>query len=170
MHNLCMMHITSRGRRKRQLVNQSVRALEYEAMLLWRHRDMRQPSARGDDRHLDRSAYILLSRLELAGPMSIGQLSEAFGVAPSTVHRQSAAMLCAGLVERIPDPEGGIARKFRLTEEGRRRLDEERGRNVRGLERVLAGWSEEDTAAFAAYLRRFNAGMERLSAQGPPPA
>ncbi|MEV5498278.1 MarR family transcriptional regulator [Nonomuraea fuscirosea] len=149
-------------------MNQSVRALEYEAMLLWRHRDMRQHSARGDDRHLDRSAYVLLSRLELEGAMSIGQLSEAFKVASSTINRQSAAMLCAGLVERIPDPEGGIARKFRVTEEGRRRLNEERDRNVRGLERILAGWSEEDTAAFAAYLRRFNAGMASLAAQSAP--
>ncbi|MBF6468374.1 hypothetical protein IU427_24855 [Nocardia beijingensis] len=46
-------------------------------------------------------------------------------------------------------PDGGMARKFRLTAEGGRRLDAERAYNVRALESVLAQWSAEDVAAFA---------------------
>src|SRR3546814_7701093 len=76
--------------------------------------------------HLDRSAYTLLTRLVMEGPMSIGQLSEAFGLDASTLNRQTAAMMRDGLVERIPDPEGGLARKFLVTESGRKRLDRER--------------------------------------------
>ncbi|ONH32430.1 MarR family winged helix-turn-helix transcriptional regulator [Pseudofrankia asymbiotica] len=53
---------------------------------------------------------------------SIGQLSAAFRVNASTVHRQTAAIVRAGLAERIPDPDGGMARKFQLTENGRDRL------------------------------------------------
>ncbi|MBA9005363.1 MarR family winged helix-turn-helix transcriptional regulator [Thermomonospora cellulosilytica] len=142
--------------------------VEFETMLIGRHRDMALLRAGGGDRHLDRSAYLLLSRIQMTGPMSIGQLSEAFGLDVSTLNRQTSAMLRRGLVERIPDPEGGMARKFVITEEGRRRLEEERARNIRGLEKTLADWSPEDVAAFAAYLRRFNMSIERLTGRPWP--
>ncbi|MER7453679.1 MarR family winged helix-turn-helix transcriptional regulator [Nocardia beijingensis] len=67
-----------------------------------------------------------------------------------------------GLIERIPDPEGGMARKFRITAEGRRQLDAERAYNVRALENVLADWSAGDVAAFAAFLKRFDTDIERI--------
>jgi DNA-binding MarR family transcriptional regulator len=143
-------------------------SIEYETMLLGRHRQLATPRLRPDGDQLDRSAYILLSRLEMDGPMSIGQLSDAFSLDPSTLNRQTSAMMRAGLVERIPDPEGGIARKFRVTTEGEHRLRSERERNIRGLEKVLAGWSPEDAAAFAAYLKRFNSDIERLEGRPWP--
>ncbi|WP_182903029.1 MarR family winged helix-turn-helix transcriptional regulator [Microbispora sp. H10830] len=130
--------------------------IEFETMLLGRHR------------HLDRSAYLLLNRILVTGPMSIGQLSDAFGLDVSTLNRHTSALLRAGLVERIPDPDGGIARKFRLTEEGERWLGEEREKNILGLEKVLAGWTAEDVAAFAAYLRRFNTDIEHLAGRPWP--
>ncbi|KAA9152324.1 MarR family transcriptional regulator [Amycolatopsis acidicola] len=129
-------------------------------MVLGRHQHMGAPSRR-DGGELDRSAYILLSRIRIEGPMSIGQLSEAFGLDTSTINRQTGAALKAGLLERIPDPEGGMARKFRLTGEGERRLDEARATAVRGLERVLADWTAEEVAEFAAYLKRFNTDIEK---------
>ncbi|KAB8180465.1 MarR family winged helix-turn-helix transcriptional regulator [Microbispora catharanthi] len=130
--------------------------IEFETMLLGRHR------------HLDRSAYLLLNRIHVTGPMSIGQLSDAFGLDVSTLNRHTSALLRAGLVERIPDPDGGIARKFRLTEEGERWLGEEREKNILGLEKVLAGWTAEDVTAFAAYLRRFNTDIEHLAGRPWP--
>lgn len=144
--------------------------IEFEAMLLGRHLQPSAPGLRrdGSRTHLDRSAYTLLSRIRMDGPMSIGQLSDAFGLDASTLNRQTAAMLRAGLVERIPDPEGGIARKFRITEEGASSLEEERAGNVSGLEQVLAAWSPEEVAAFAAFLRRFNTDIERLDGRPWP--
>lgn len=100
--------------------------------------------------------------------MSIGELSDAFGLDASTLNRQTAAVLRAGLAERVPDPEGGMARKFRMTEAGMEALREEREGVVASLDRVMADWPEEDIAAFAAYLRRFNAGIERLSGRPWP--
>ncbi|WP_147944274.1 MULTISPECIES: MarR family winged helix-turn-helix transcriptional regulator [Microbispora] len=130
--------------------------IEFETMLLGRHR------------HVDRSAYLLLSRIHVTGPMSIGQLNDAFGLDVSTLNRHTSALLRAGLVERIPDPEGGIARKFRLTEAGERWLGEEREKNVRGLEKVLADWTAEEVVTFAAYLRRFNTDIEHLAGRPWP--
>jgi DNA-binding MarR family transcriptional regulator len=142
--------------------------VEYETMLLGRHSlEFAGGTARAAG-HLDRSAYILLSRIRIEGPMSIRELSEAFGLDPSTLNRQTSAMVRSGLAERIPDPEGGIARKFRITAEGGRRLDEERGRIVSSLDRIMAGWEPEDVRAFAGYLKRFNADIERLSGRPWP--
>ncbi|MFB6892756.1 MarR family winged helix-turn-helix transcriptional regulator [Kitasatospora sp. NPDC056327] len=141
-------------------------ALEF--LVFARHRDLSQVSARPEGSQLERSAYILLSRVDVQGPMSIGQLSDAFGLDVSTLNRQTAALKRAGLLERIPDPEGGMARKFRLTEEGRRRLTEEREAHVRALDQVMADWPQEDVAEFAAYLRRFNTGIEHIDGRAWP--
>ncbi|MEY9836509.1 MarR family winged helix-turn-helix transcriptional regulator [Streptacidiphilus sp. EB103A] len=135
--------------------------VEYETMLMGRHVHMSNRS-KTTSANLDRSAYILLSRLRMEGPMSIGQLSEAFGLDASTLNRQTAAMLRGGLLERIPDADGGIARKFRVTEEGALRLELARTELVGGLDRILESWSAEDVAEFAAYLKRFNTDIERL--------
>ncbi|MFJ5833482.1 MarR family winged helix-turn-helix transcriptional regulator [Streptomyces sp. NPDC093089] len=148
-------------------VDKPTHLVEFETMLLSRHTHLYAPRSRGGAQ-LDRSAYVLLSRIRIHGPLSIGQLSEAFGLDASTLNRQTAAMLRAGLVERIPDPDGGIARKFRITEEGERRLDADRTSNIEGLERVMEHWPSEDVAEFAAFLERFNRDIERLEGRPWP--
>ncbi|NUS10560.1 MAG: MarR family transcriptional regulator [Streptomyces sp.] len=142
------------------------REVEYEQMLLSRHGFLQQGRRKGGV--LERSTYILLSRIRVEGPMSIGELSDAFGLDASTLNRQTAAATRDGLVERIPDPEGGMARKFRITAEGERLLDEEREGIVHALDQITADWSGEDIAAFAAYLRRFNTSIERLTGRPWP--
>ncbi|NJQ03116.1 MarR family winged helix-turn-helix transcriptional regulator [Streptomyces zingiberis] len=144
------------------------RDVEYEQMLLSRHTEMHRRGGRRHDSSLERSAYVLLSRLRVQGPMSISELSEAFGLDASTLNRQTAAVVRAGLAERIPDPGGGMARKFRLTEEGERQLDIERRWIVDGLDVVMTAWSDEDIAAFAGYLRRFNTDIERITGRPWP--
>ncbi|WP_433472649.1 MarR family winged helix-turn-helix transcriptional regulator [Spirillospora sp. CA-142024] len=136
--------------------------IEYETMLLGRHSMATRRSRRAGGL-LERSAYILLSRIRIEGPMSIRQLSEAFDLDPSTLNRQTSAMLRDGLVERIPDPAGGIARKFRITGEGERRLDAERGQITAGIDKIMVDWTPDEVAAFAAFLQRFNTDIERLA-------
>jgi len=142
--------------------------IEFETMILGRHLRLNSPRPRRSNGHLDTSAYILLSRLSMEGPMSIGQLSDALGLDTSTLHRQTTAILGAGLVERIADPDGGMARKYRITPEGQRRLDAERAGSIDALDRVLEGWEPDDVAAFAAYLERFNTDIERLDGRPWP--
>ncbi|RSS58913.1 MarR family winged helix-turn-helix transcriptional regulator [Streptomyces sp. WAC01280] len=149
-------------------VDKPTHLVEFETMLLGRHAHLYAPRSRAAGGQLDRSAYVLLSRIRMHGPMSIGQLSEAFGLDASTLNRQTAAMLRAGVVERIADPEGGIARKFRITEEGEHRLDADRTSNIEGLERVMEHWSPEDVARFAGLLERFNKDIERLEGRPWP--
>lgn len=50
-------------------------------------------------------------------------------------------MLKAELVERIPGPDGGMARKFAITAEGTLRLEAERSIHARALQSVMADWT-----------------------------
>lgn len=138
-----------------------VSRLERELLALSRHPGMGVLTTKAADAEmLERSAYLVLSRLDEDGPLSIKELSEVFGLDTSTVNRHTAALLKAGLVDRIPDPEGGIARKFRISTDGASRLGQHRRRVRDGLGRVVADWSEDDVAALAAALEHFNTSID----------
>ena len=116
---------------------------------------------------LDRSAYIIMARLFDAGPQSIGQLADAFGLDVSTINRQTAAVVRTELVERIADPDGGMARKFVLTDAGRQRFVEHRDWNDRGLRAVLADWNGRDVERLAALLERFSSDIDHYRRDHP---
>lgn len=156
--------------RGQQATRPEVAELEQELMLVGRHSALRSPygAVPEPDARLERSAYILLSRIEIDGPMSIGQLADAFGLDTSTVNRQTAAMLRGGLAERISDPAGGMARKLRITPEGERRMHAYRAWVVAGLGDLLADWPPQDVAAFSGFLARFNEAIERTEGRPWP--
>ncbi|MZD04779.1 MarR family transcriptional regulator [Streptomyces sp. SID5785] len=145
-----------------------MRQLEFETMLFNRHAYLFASRGRMTIWNLDRSAYILLTRIQMVGPMSIGQLSEATGLDASTLNRQTAAMMRQDLVERIPDPDGGIARKFRITAEGEQALGGDRARNLGILEGLTDDWTEDEAATFTASLHRLNRAIERLDGRPWP--
>jgi DNA-binding MarR family transcriptional regulator len=138
--------------------------IERELMLIARHHVMGK--RRGDG--LERSGYLLLTRLEVEGPMTIGQLAEAFRLDTSTVNRQVAALLRDGDAERIADPDGGLARKLRITIAGAERLAGEREVHCRGLEQVLASWDEGERRELYAVLTRFNLSVEGVEGREWP--
>ncbi|MFD4761175.1 MarR family winged helix-turn-helix transcriptional regulator [Streptomyces sp. NPDC058439] len=113
---------------------------------------------------LERSAYVLLTRLEMSEPLTLKELAHTFQVDVSTINRQVSAMLKNGLVERIPDPDGGIARKFRPTELGRERLAADRAISLEGTARLIdaTGWEPETTQRFLTLLTQFNEGIAQL--------
>ncbi|MEV7728814.1 MarR family winged helix-turn-helix transcriptional regulator [Streptomyces sp. NPDC087917] len=115
-----------------------------------------------DPERLERSAYLLLSRIDTQGPMTIGQLADAFGLDTSTVNRQTTALLRCGLADRVPDPDGGMARKLCITVEGGRRLAEDREINRSCLARVVAGWSPGEVRELEDVLVRLNRSAEAL--------
>lgn len=117
---------------------------------------------------LDRSGYLLLSRLDAEGAMSIGQLADAFQLDVSTVNRQTGALLRAGLAERIADPGGGLARKLRITPQGTDRMAAERTCRQTDLSRLLESWPSEDVARLEDVLTRFNREVERQDGRAWP--
>ncbi|MFF7265650.1 MarR family winged helix-turn-helix transcriptional regulator [Streptomyces sp. NPDC008159] len=142
--------------------------IERELLILTRNRETSTPRGVRGGGALDRSAYVLLSRLEAQGPMSIPDFVDAFGFAPSTFTRQTSALLREGLVERTLDPDGGVARKFRITDDGLARLAEQREVFVDGISGVIADWSAERRERFIADLRQFNTDVERVSGRSWP--
>lgn len=117
---------------------------------------------------LDRSAVALLACLDAGGAMSLSELRTVLGRDVSTLNRQTAALLRDDLAERIPDPEGGIARKFRISPAGKQRLDDERASNRTATKMLLDGWTDEEIEQFAAALERFNTAIEARSGRHWP--
>lgn len=136
--------------------------LERELSLFTRYTMPGRRSTESDCLRLDRSAYILLMRLEDQGPMSIGELADAFHLDPSTVNRQTAALVRRSLASRVPDPEGGLARKFQITDEGVRRLHEDREWYRAGTRKIVENWTPAEIERFEADLLRFNRSVEEL--------
>ncbi|WP_245533823.1 MarR family transcriptional regulator [Corynebacterium lubricantis] len=83
--------------------------LAYEFVLMSRYSVQNLP-AFGRASTMDRSALILLARLEASGPMSVAELADAFELNTSTVHRQVKAAEANGLIELIDDPSGAPAK------------------------------------------------------------
>lgn len=139
--------------------------VERELSLLARHQ--LHSTQHAPDRVLDRSAYALLSRLE-HGPLTLKQLAEAFRLDQSTVNRQINSLRRDALVERISDPDGGVAQLLRPTPQGLKLLVRDREVARRQVGQVLADWRAEDVEAFAALLRRFNNSIEGLEGRPWP--
>ncbi|MEV4128022.1 MarR family transcriptional regulator [Nocardia sp. NPDC049707] len=144
--------------------------LAFELTLLFRHLPatlLRRPGLQ-----LDRSAYLILTRLEIDAPLSLRELSEAFQLDISTINRQVAAMLKQGLVERVPDPDGGIARKIRASAKGLELVAADREQCHEGTGAIVADWAVADITQLGGLISRFNMSIEHLE-QNPwprPPA
>ncbi|MGW4089130.1 MarR family winged helix-turn-helix transcriptional regulator [Nocardia sp. NPDC004750] len=138
--------------------NAALYRLVFELSLLARHFPaavLRRPGFQ-----LDRSAYLILTRLELDHPLSLRELSEAFQLDVSTINRQVGAMRKQGLVERVPDPDGGIARKIRASAKGLDLLASDRKQSRQGIGAVVAEWTEADIDQFSRFIARFNQSVE----------
>ncbi len=143
--------------------------LSYEIMLSSRYALYNSPP-HGREWTLDRSAALLLSRLEVEEPMTIGELASALALDISTVHRQVAAAIRAGLIEKIDDPAGGPARKHQPTESGLTQLHREFSSRDHILGLITEQWSPQDLDSFFHLLTRFNQDLESLrGTQWPRP-
>lgn len=143
----------------------TIALLEQELTLLARHQ--LSSAQHTPELGLDRSGYQLLSRLEL-GALSLKQLAEAFHLDVSTVNRQIATLRHKGLVERIPDPDGGIARLLRPTRKGREQLARDRGVRHVQVGQVLESWEPDAVEALHELLARFNISIENLEGERWP--
>lgn len=133
-----------------------MRAIEYELTLLARRVSSMPGRSRRRGGELDQSAYTLLTCLDGSGPLTLKELSSQTGLEVSTLNRQTSALTRHGLAERIPDPAGGVARRFRITPRGASALADERDATVHALGRVLAAWTTDERVRFAEQLARFN--------------
>ncbi len=102
------------------------------------------------------AAYGLLFQLVSGGPRRSSALADAACVDPSTVSRQVAQLVRAGLVERQSDPEDGRASLLVATEPGRAAYAAKQEHRERMFAHLLESWSEADAVALTDLLTRFN--------------
>jgi DNA-binding MarR family transcriptional regulator len=108
------------------------------------------------------SALMLLFPLCRLGPMRVTDLAEAKQADPSTVSRQAAQLVKAGLARREADPSDGRASRLAVTEAGLAactRLNEARTALVG---RVMQGWPPEQAELFTSLFAEFNNSVEAL--------
>jgi len=106
------------------------------------------------------SALMLLFPLRHLGPMRVTDLAEVKHADPSTVSRQAAQLVKAGLARREADPVDGRASRLAVTEAGMaacRRLAEARHAL---LSHVLSDWPPERVDTFAGLFAEFNSSVE----------
>jgi DNA-binding MarR family transcriptional regulator len=113
------------------------------------------------------SALLLLFPLHHLGPMRVTDLAEVKQADPSTISRQVAQLVKAGLARREADPVDGRASRLAVTEAGEsacQRLHEARHAL---LSQVLGDWPAERVTTFADLFEEFNSSIEALLRSDP---
>jgi DNA-binding MarR family transcriptional regulator len=103
----------------------------------------------------DRAALVLLYPLIRLGPLRQGALADQVHADPSTVSRHVAALVEEGMVRRVADESDGRATRLVVTDAGLAALDTLHRDRAAVLERITAGWGEDDLTAFSDLLGRF---------------
>lgn len=106
--------------------------------------------------NLDRSAYLLLRRIAVKGPVGVKVLAGEFQLDVSTVSRQAATLEQKGYLYKIPDPSDGRAYSFQITELGVKELNEHMQGRLDRITELLKDWPDEERKVFGQLLRKFN--------------
>ena len=106
------------------------------------------------------SALLLLFPLLHMGPLRVTDLAEVKQADPSTVSRQAAQLVKAGLARREADPVDGRASRLAVTPQGEAACGRLRAARHALLSEVLSEWPAEQVAMFADLFHTFNNSVE----------
>ncbi|MEV1010414.1 MarR family transcriptional regulator [Streptomyces sp. NPDC049881] len=135
-------------------------ALQHQVAVFARRAEQTRLAGSGPARGaMDRAAYLLLSRLDQNGPTGVKALAAGMGIDSSTVTRQVAPLVDAGLVLRDADPDDGRAVVLRLSDAGGARLEEVRASRRQLMSLLTEDWTPEQRTDFTVLLTRFNAAI-----------
>ncbi len=115
----------------------------------------------------DRSALLLLWPLMHAGPMRVRELAAARGSDASTVSRQAAQLVRAGLVRRDLDPDDRRACRLALTEGGRGACQQLVDARRQAIDEALRDWDPHRVRIFTELFRDFNCAVEAQQRTSP---
>jgi len=113
------------------------------------------------------SALMLLFPLSVRGPMRVTDLAEVKRADPSTISRQAAQLVKAGLARREADPVDGRASRLAVTEAGMAACQQLHDSRHALLSKALGDWPPEQVAAFADLFAEFNSSVEALLRNDP---
>ena len=102
----------------------------------------------------------LLVKLVSHGPRRASDLAELLCADPSTVSRQVASLVRAGLVERKADPDDGRASILVPTELGLARVGEISKRRGATMQPIIADWPQQDRDDLLRLVRKYTEGIE----------
>lgn len=106
------------------------------------------------------SALMLLFPLRHLGPMRVTDLAEVKQADPSTVSRQAAQLVKAGLARREADPADGRASRLAITDAGLKACRQLAEARHAVLSQVLRDWPPERVDTFAGLFAEFNNSVE----------
>jgi DNA-binding MarR family transcriptional regulator len=106
------------------------------------------------------SALLLLFTLRSMGPMRVTDLAEVRQADPSTISRQVAQLVKAGLARREADPVDGRASRLAITEAGLEACRHLHDTRHALLSEALSDWPATRIAAFADLFAEFNSSIE----------
>lgn len=146
--------------------------LQHEVAVFARRAEQTRLGGVGQVRNsMDRAAYLLLNRLDNEGPMGVKALAASMGIDSSTVTRQVAPLVDAGLVKRTSHPEDGRAVVLQLSPRGGTRLAEVRASRRQLMAELTEEWTPAERESFCDLLSRFNTALSaRMTVQPQPPA
>ncbi|GID26962.1 DNA-binding MarR family transcriptional regulator [Paractinoplanes brasiliensis] len=108
----------------------------------------------------DFSALMLLFPLRFRGPLRATDLAEIKQADPSTVSRQVAQLVKAGLARREADPVDGRASRIAITEAGLAAVERMQQARQSWLREALADWPADRIATFVGLFAEFNTSVE----------
>ncbi len=116
------------------------------------------------------AAFGLLVHLVKDGPQRSSALADTACVDPSTVSRQVAQLVTAGLVERQSDPEDGRASLLVATARGDALFAEKQAHRTQLMGELLGAWPDRDLIQLAELLDRLNTSIatHRAAMSNPP--
>jgi DNA-binding MarR family transcriptional regulator len=109
-----------------------------------------------------------LSTVEQSGPLRLGDLAAAEGIAPSTLTRLVAALDEFGYVQRCPDPKDARASTLAITAKGHEILERLRAEGTALLTESLLLLTPDQRSALAAALPALEQLAEADPAAGRP--
>ncbi|MFR9730478.1 MarR family winged helix-turn-helix transcriptional regulator [Saccharopolyspora sp. MS10] len=105
---------------------------------------------------LDPASYSLLLMVDDAGSLRGMDVADRTGLDKSTVSRQIATLVELDLLERVPDPDDGRARRIQLSASGRSRLAQVRKQRREHMHGEFAHWSTDDLKQLSRLLGQLN--------------
>jgi len=107
-----------------------------------------------------------LATVEQSGPLRLGDLAAAEGIAPSTLTRLVTALEDSGYVRRCADPSDARASTLAITQRGHEVLERIRTESTLALAQSLRSLSPAQRAALASALPV----LEQIAETGPADA
>ena len=137
--------------------NSAAESVERELVMMFRRaRNISTTVAAQVHPDLDPASYSLLLMVDDAGSLRGMDVADRTGLDKSTVSRQIATLVELELLERVPDPDDGRARRIQLSDSGRARLAEVRSQRSKHLREQFASWSTGDLHDLARLLGKIN--------------